>query len=135
MKVNGRCHCGSISFEAEVDPATAGVCHCTDCQNLTGSAWRISVRASGESFRLSGEAPTIYVKTADSGARRAHAFCPKCGTPIYAAAIENPTAYSLRVGTLAERAELCPQRQIWRRSALPWALDLHDTPSLDGQPA
>jgi hypothetical protein len=31
MKVTGRCHCGQISFEAEIDPAQVRVCHCTDC--------------------------------------------------------------------------------------------------------
>ena len=36
MKVTGSCHCGQITYEAEVDPETVRVCHCTDCQKLTG---------------------------------------------------------------------------------------------------
>ena len=28
--------------------------------------------------------PKIYVKTAEDGAKRAQAFCPNCGSPIYA---------------------------------------------------
>ena len=37
--------------------------------------------------------PKIYIKTAESGNKRAHAFCPGCGTPIYAAASgANPTS-------------------------------------------
>jgi hypothetical protein len=36
MKVDGHCHCGEIVFEAEVDPNTASICHCSDCQTLTG---------------------------------------------------------------------------------------------------
>jgi hypothetical protein len=43
MKVEGSCHCGQISFEAEVDPLTVSICHCTDCQTLTGSAYRVTV--------------------------------------------------------------------------------------------
>ena len=31
MKVDGACHCGSIRYEAEVDPAKVIICHCTDC--------------------------------------------------------------------------------------------------------
>ena len=42
MKVHGSCHCGAIRFEADADPAKAGVCHCTDCQSLTGSAFALS---------------------------------------------------------------------------------------------
>jgi hypothetical protein len=126
VKVDGRCHCGRIRFEGDVDPASVGLCHCSDCQTLTGSAFRATVRTPAASFRLSG-APRTYVKTADSGNRRVHAFCGDCGTPIYAAPVENPDSYSLRVGTLRQRAELFPPRvQIWCDSALPWAFDLRD---------
>jgi hypothetical protein len=46
-EVTGHCHCGQISFEAEVDSATVRVCHCTDCQKLTGTAFRAAIaRAS-----------------------------------------------------------------------------------------
>ena len=124
MKVEGACHCGNIRYEAELDPATVGICHCTDCQTLTGSAYRVSARVPAADFVLSGGAPTVYIKTADSGTKRAHAFCPVCGSPVYAAAPENPQTYSLRVGALKQRAALPPVRQISCGSALPWAMDI-----------
>ena len=34
-----------------------------------------------ESFTLTG-APKTYIKVADSGNRRVHAFCPECGAPV-----------------------------------------------------
>lgn len=108
MQVRGRCHCGEIQYEAEVDPSTVTVCHGTDCQALTGSAYRVTVRAKAADFKLRGTAPTIYMKTADSGTKRAHAFCPKCGSPIYAAAPVDPPTYSLRVGALDRRGALLP---------------------------
>jgi hypothetical protein len=37
MKINGQCHCGAVRFEAEIDPGQVSICHCTDCQALTGS--------------------------------------------------------------------------------------------------
>ena len=131
MNVSGRCHCGAISYEAIVDPAAVGLCHCTDCQTLTGSAYRATVPAAAETFTLRGPAPKIYVKTAESGARRAHAFCPECGSPVYSAAPESPQTYSLRVGCLAQRSELRPGRQIWCRSALPWAMNLEDVAQVE----
>jgi hypothetical protein len=109
MKIDGSCHCGEISYEAEIDPSMVGICHCTDCQKLTGSAFRANVSAPAETFVLRGIAPSIYIKTADSGAKRAHAFCPKCGTPMYATSPTNPTAYSLRLGSIAQRAQLKPR--------------------------
>ena len=43
MKIEGGCHCGNITYRAEVDPNTVGICHCTDCQTLTGSAYRANI--------------------------------------------------------------------------------------------
>ena len=124
MKIEGGCHCGRIAYEAVVEPGSAGICHCTDCQALTGSAYRVTIPAPAESFVLRGE-PRIYIKTADSGAKRAHAFCPDCGAPIYAAAIVDPVTYSLRLGSIKQRARLgAPRRQISCQSALPWSMDL-----------
>jgi hypothetical protein len=123
MRVEGRCHCGKISYEATVEPDTLSICHCTDCQTLSGSAFRAVISAPAESFVIRGT-PKIYVKTAESGNQRAQAFCAECGTPIYASAPSNPTTYSLRVGAIKQRAQLRPRRQIWCRSALPWAMDL-----------
>ncbi len=134
MHVNGGCHCGYITFDAEVDPATVGICHCTDCQTLTGSAYRVTVPAPKDTFRLLSGEPTVYVKTADSGNKRAHAFCSRCGTPIYATAVSHPTWYGLRVGTIKQRAELRPRRQIWCRSALEWAMNIEGLPKIVTQP-
>lgn len=125
MKVTGRCHCGQISFEAEIDPAQVRVCHCTDCQTLSGSAFRVNVSSLPGSLVLTSGTPKTYIKTADSGNKRVHAFCPDCGTPLWATSPDpDPKSYGLRVGTLDCRAELRPSRQGWCRSALPWSMDL-----------
>jgi hypothetical protein len=128
MHIDGGCHCGFITYEAEVDPATVGICHCTDCQTLTGSAYRVTVPAPKDGFRLLTGRPKVYVKTAESGTRRAHGFCPECGTPIYATAVTDPQVYGVRVGTARQRAELRPTRQVWCRSALEWAQQIADLP-------
>ena len=125
MKVEGACHCGAIAYEADVDPEGARICHCTDCQTLTGSAFRVNVSAPAATFRLTRGTPKIYIKTADSGNKRAHAFCADCGTPIYAASPANTPSYSLRVGALKQRRQIGkPKQQIYCRSALPWSMDL-----------
>src|SRR6478736_8636282 len=120
MKVTGRCHCGQISFEAEIDPTQVRVCHCTDCQALAGTAFRTNVSSLPGTFVLRSGTPKIYIKTAESGNKRAHAFCPECGTPIYSTAPEpDPSAYGLRVGGIDQRAQFAPPaRQVWCRSAL-----------------
>ena len=42
MKIHGECHCGEVRYEAEIDPGLVSICHCTDCQILTGTAYRVA---------------------------------------------------------------------------------------------
>jgi len=134
MHVDGSCHCGQVSYQAEIDPEKVSLCNCTDCQMLTGSAFRVSVPASREAFRLLSGQVKAYVKTADSGVKRVHAFCVNCGTPVYSCAnVGNPPSYSLRVGCLKQRAGLPPKKRIWCRSALEWAQNVSGIPAIDHQ--
>jgi len=131
MKISGGCNCGYIKFEGEADPDKVWVCHCTDCQAGTGSAFRINIPVPGASFRMLSGEPTIFIKTtAESGTPRAQAFCPKCGSPIYSTTVgDGPKpSYTLRVGLLRERAQLAPKRQNWFRSAQPWVTELASVP-------
>jgi hypothetical protein len=134
MKVQGACHCGQITYEAEIDPEKVGLCNCTDCQMLTGSVFRVLVQAPAATYRLLTGKPKVYVKTADSGTKRRHSFCPNCGTPVSATAdSDSPPTYSLRVGCLKQRAQLPPKKRIWCKSALPWSQDVSRVPGIDGQ--
>jgi hypothetical protein len=132
MKVDGRCHCGRITFEAEVDPEKVLICHCTDCQSLSGAPYRTVVRVPHDNFRLKSGKPKEYVKQADSGNRLVMAFCGDCGSPIYGAhAGDHPPFYGIRVGTLRQRDKLPPKLQIWCRSELDWAGDTRSLPRIE----
>lgn len=134
MKIDGRCHCGEISFEADVDPETVEVCHCTDCQTLSGSAYRSVVPALEGTFRLLSGEPRIYAKTAENGSKRAQAFCPNCGTPIYSTGAEpGPSFFGIRLGTVRQRSELRPSTQYWCRSAQDWTMDLGSVKRVETQ--
>lgn len=128
MKIEGRCHCGKIAYEAHIDPAKAAICNCTDCQTLSGAPFRASVPARVEDFRLISGTLKMYVKTAESGTKRVQTFCGDCGSPIYATTFENPALYNLRLGAVKQRAQIKPQNQIWRDSALGWAQDVSGIP-------
>jgi hypothetical protein len=114
--------------------ACSPICHCTDCQSFSGSAFRTIVRVTDGTFRLLSGEPTVYVKTAESGAKRAQGFCPRCGSPIYAtAAGEGPKTYSVRLGTVRQRNQFVPKAQIWTRSRQPWVGDLASVRSVETQ--
>ena len=133
MLVHGSCHCRAVRYEARVDPDRTAICHCTDCQKLTGSAYRVSVLAQDGSFRLLAGEPRIYVKRGDNGARRAQAFCADCGSPLYTYDADRPATIGLRVGCIDERQALVPRRQKWCRSALGWTQSLAGLDSAEGE--
>lgn len=121
MKIDGGCHCGALTYEAEIDPDKVAVCHCTDCQKMSGTAFRTVIRATEENFAMLSGEPKTYVKIAESGAEREMAFCGNCGTQIYGtSAGAGPKVYGIRVGTVRQSHQLTPSVQIWTRSAQPW---------------
>ena len=129
MKVTGRCHCGQIRFRAEVDPDLVEICHCTDCQTLSGSAYRTIAPAIEGSFELLSGELKRYAKPADDGSIRIQTFCPECGTPILSAPADGDSGYfGIRVGAIEQRDRLVPKNQFWVRSALGWTQDLTGIP-------
>ena len=134
MKVEGECHCGAIQFEAQIEAEKIVVCHCTDCQVLSGTAFRTVVFTLPDALTFSKREPKVYVKTAQSGNPRAQGFCAECGSAIYATSVgDGPKVYGLRAGSLKQRETLVPTRQVWRSSALSWVDDVGALPAVQGQ--
>ena len=135
MKIDGACSCGNIRIEGEADPDSVSVCHCTDCQSASGTAFRVSIPVSGATFKMTGQ-PTIFIKTtAESGNPRVQAFCPTCGSPIYSTTVgDGPKeSYTVRIGLLRQRGQFQPKKQNWFRSALPWLTGLAGLPKNEKQ--
>lgn len=127
MQIHGQCHCGAVRFTAFIDPDKVFACHCSDCQVISGGPFRAVVPVPVEQVQMQGSA-RHYVKVAASGNRRAQAFCPDCGTQLYATEADTPKVMNIRLGCVAERALLAPRVQVWRSSAMPWLHDLDATP-------
>jgi hypothetical protein len=134
MKVDGGCYCGYITFEAEADPEKTMICHCTDCQALTGTAFRVNVPIPDKNFRMLSGEPTTFIKIGGSGAKRQQGFCPKCGTPLYSTAPgDGPKSYMVRVGTFRQRENFIPKVQKWSRSRQSWVPELASISAMETQ--
>ncbi len=106
----------------------------TDCQTLSGSAFRTILVVPEDDFKLLSGEPKTYVKIGDSGAKRAQTFCPDCGSPIYSTSVgDGPKIFSVRLGTARQRDELPPKIQYWFRSAQRWLADLESVPKIEKQ--
>ena len=134
MKIDGTCHCGNITYDAEIDPANVLVCHCTDCQTMSGSAFRTVVLVAEDKFNLQSGKLKSYIKTAESGNQREQTFCPECGSPLYSTSVgTGPRVLGLRLGTSRQRDQLQPRKQYWTRSAQQWTQNLGSVPNIEAQ--
>jgi hypothetical protein len=134
MKIDGGCHCGQIKFRAEVNSDRVLICHCTDCQTLSGSAYRTVAPAKEGTFEIISGKLKMYEKTDEDGSIRIQSFCPNCGTPIYSSPPQGtPGFFGIRVGAIKQRDQLVPKNQIWVRSSQTWAQDLSHMPKTETQ--
>ena len=131
MRITGGCFCKKIRYNAIIDPKTVTICHCTDCQINSGTAYGVVVGVVKEEFVLEAGDLTYFEKIADSGARRTLAFCSSCGTRIFAKPADNkPGRFGIRVGTVDQRDTLIPKQQAWWQSAQSWTADIRDLPKI-----
>ncbi len=102
------------------------ICHCSDCQTLSGTAFRVAIFAPEEKFRLDARRTE---NLCEDGRKRQQARAGILrrmrNRLVYATSVgEGPKAYGIRVGTARQRDQLPPKRQIWHRSAVAWLLEL-----------
>ena len=93
MKVDGTCLCGHITYEAEIDVERVAVCHCTDCQVNSGTAFGVVAHVVDGNFVLRSGKLKEFEKIAESGRIRKLSFCPECGTRIHARTDGDPSAF------------------------------------------
>jgi len=129
----GRCQCGSVQYEVDGEPVMVVVCHCTDCQRQSGSAFGMSMIVPRGAFRLLSGDVKMFVRKTDSGRRSTCAFCPECGTQIYQEPEFVSGMVSVKPGTLDDTSVVRPTLQTWTARKHPW-LDLNaDVPTLEQQ--
>ena len=135
MKVDGSCHCGSVTYEAEINPDQVVICHCTDCQTFSSAPYRVSVfGVPSENFRRIKGSPKTYIKTGGSGGKVLVAFCGDCGTALYSTSNDTEGPLNLRIGAIKQRRELIPKMQGFCGSGIPWATNIdgiHKIPEPD----
>ena len=64
-----------------------------------------------------------FVKTAESGNHRIHAFDGTCGSQMFVTDLDR-SMFNILIGCLDQRAQIKPKRDIFERFALSFAKDL-----------
>lgn len=118
-RLDGGCLCGRARYRVDVEPAFVGVCHCSDCQRFSGSAFSTVIGIPATALKLTGVVKT-FTKVGDSGKAIHRRFCPECGSGIVEEAEALPDVVMLSAGTLDDRSWVKPASQIYCDSAQPW---------------
>ena len=76
----GSCLCGAVQFEIDGKTTDIGMCHCSKCRKVSGTASNATLMASRENFWwVSGEDALMKFAMEDGwGAWR----CSVCGSPV-----------------------------------------------------
>jgi hypothetical protein len=85
----------------------------------------VTVICSGKDIRMTGAEPKTYAKVGDNGRIRVQHFCPERGSPLFSSGEGDA---SDDWGSIRQRGQLAPRRQIWCRSVAPWINDLEGLP-------
>jgi len=135
MNITGSCHCGEVQYQATVNPDKTMICHCSDCQQLSGTAFRTVVMSIPDGLTFTNGCVKEYIKTAQSGNKRAQGFCANCGSAIYATSVgEGEKVFGIRLGTVDQKAALIPKVQIWQRSSVNWLENISEIKSFSTVP-
>lgn len=119
---DGGCQCGAIRYRLKAKPEMLYVCHCSDCQKQSASAFGMSlIMAPGQiEFVRGGGRLRHWDTRADDGVVKRCHFCPDCGTRVMHGSDDPAAEISIKAGSLDDTRGLRPQAHIWLRSAQPW---------------
>jgi hypothetical protein len=118
----GGCQCRAVRYRISGEPLTVYVCHCTDCQRRSGSAFGMSMIVRKEQFEILAGTPRVYDFVEASGRRRRGAFCERCAIRLWGESMQHPDLVYVRPGSLDDTSGLEPVAHMWARSAQPWVV-------------
>lgn len=119
LPAEGGCACGEVRYQLTGEPVFLTICHCSECQRASGSAFGMSMRVRRVDIALVRGELKRWTRIADSGNPVGLAFCANCGTRIW----HEPSGTEfihLKPGTLDDTSQLRPKYEGWTRRKHPW---------------
>jgi hypothetical protein len=113
-KRTGGCLCGAVRYELTGEPYVAGLCHCTICRKLTGSAFSATANWRREQFTMTGTVATFERRQ----------FCPTCGARLF---FFSDNDIEVFLGTLDQAPyDIPPNLEVWAIRREHWLPKLPD---------
>jgi len=132
-KLTGNCLCGQVNFEADGDIKMQGNCHCTDCQQISGSPFATLLFLKDEDVKITGDTKR-FEHQVDSGNTLTKDFCSNCGSQMFGGNVGRPGMTAIKAGVINEKEHIKPQFNVYVSSKAPCTI-LDDTiPAFDKMP-
>lgn len=115
----GGCACGAIRYTATDKADYQLICHCRQCQQISGTGHGAQFSAAADSTLIEGDI-TFYDMEADSSGTVSSGFCGQCGSPILKKTTSYPGVYFIHAGSMDDPAEFEPQFVVFDQGKLAW---------------
>lgn len=115
----GGCLCGAVRFIVSTAPAVEGVCHCGDCQKVSGATHQTQLAVPAEGVEITGET-RAYMRPGDSGNIVTRHFCLCCGSPTHSTNAGMPGMVFLRATHLDDPEAFAPAMEVYTASRPSW---------------
>lgn len=122
ISYTGGCQCGQIRYEIRAKPLTLYVCHCTECQKQSSSAFGMSMPVPRAAVIILKGQPKQWKRVSNSGREVSCFFCGECGTRLFHNPERNPKVSNIKPGTLDNTSWLRPVGNTWTQSAQKWVI-------------
>ncbi|MFV0295697.1 MAG: GFA family protein [Hyphomicrobiaceae bacterium] len=129
----GRCLCGSVVFSVRAGPVMTGQCHCKDCQRASGTGHMSLAFFKADDVMITRGTARFAVK-ADSGNTVERAFCPKCGSRMFAQNSSRSGVIGIAVGAMDNSDWFKADRIVYTKDQPPWDLTATDIPRFEKMP-
>lgn len=116
----GGCQCASVRYRVTGTPITLFICHCSECQKQTASAFGMALWIKEPVVEITGETPREWTRLTPSGRQMLCAFCPVCGCRLFHRYAGANDLMSIKPGTLDDTSWLRPVGHIFTSRRQPW---------------
>jgi hypothetical protein len=131
--LTGQCQCGAVRYSVQGQRACAFVCHCTDCQRQSASAFGMAAWVDAAQLRVEQGTLTDWVRTMPSGKQMLCRFCGVCGSRLFHQVL-GARYLSIKTGSLDDPTQCAPVAHMWVQSKQPWVQIPPDAPQFGGNP-
>ena len=126
--LEGRCGCGSVTYQLKTKPMFVHCCHCKDCQRQTGSAFVLNAIIEADRVEFKGPVNEVTLPT-PSGKGQVIIRCAECEVAVFSSyLVRLGKLRYVRVGTLDQPDTCPPDVHIFTSSKLSWVPLPSDVP-------